>query len=376
MLVFVGLAGMMDPPREEVSEAIQKCHRAGIRTVMITGDHQDTATAIARQLGILPENGLVVTGRELDQMPDEELVTRVQDVFVYARVSPEHKLRIVRALQSQGEIVAMTGDGVNDAPAIKQADIGIAMGQSGTDVAKEASSLVLGDDNFATIVAAVEEGRGIYDNIKKFIRYLLASNVGEIVTMFLAMLAGFPLPLLPIQILWVNLVTDGLPAIALGVDPAEKDIMERVPRPVDEGIFARGFAVKILSRGVLIGIVTLFVFLWSLRTNPGHLAQAQTMAYATLTMAQLILVFDSRSLEGGILRRNFFENRWLLLAVLSSVVLFLVTIYVPSIATAFKTVRLGVADWILVLVAAALPTFTLSARRAGRKAFRPKMATR
>ncbi|OFW77380.1 MAG: calcium-translocating P-type ATPase, SERCA-type [Alicyclobacillus sp. RIFOXYA1_FULL_53_8] len=375
-LVFVGLAGMMDPPREEVSAAIQKCHRAGIRTVMITGDHQDTATAIARQLGILPENGLVVTGRELDQMPDAELSTRVQDVFVYARVSPEHKLRIVRALQSQGEIVAMTGDGVNDAPAIKQADIGIAMGQSGTDVAKEASSLVLGDDNFATIVAAVEEGRGIYDNIKKFIRYLLASNVGEIVTMFLAMLVGLPLPLLPIQILWVNLVTDGLPAIALGVDPAEKDIMERLPRPVNEGIFARGFGVKILSRGVLIGIVTLLVFLWSLRMNPDQLPQAQTMAYATLTMAQLILVFDSRSLEGGILRRNFFENRWLLLAVFSSVVLFLVTIYVPSIATAFKTVRLGVVDWLVVLVAAAFPTFALSARRAGRKVFRPKVATR
>ncbi|MCF8564433.1 calcium-translocating P-type ATPase, SERCA-type [Alicyclobacillus tolerans] len=375
-LCFVGLTGMMDPPREEVFGAIQKCHRAGIRTVMITGDHQDTATAIARQLEILPENGAAMTGAELDAISDEELADRVANVFVYARVSPEHKLRIVRALQSQGEIVAMTGDGVNDAPAIKQADIGIAMGMNGTDVAKEASALILADDNFATIVAAVEEGRGIYDNIKKFIRYLLASNVGEIVTMFLAMLAGLPLPLLPIQILWVNLVTDGLPAIALGVDPAEKDIMDRPPRNVNEGIFAKGFSVKILSRGVLIGLVTLAVFLWSLKSSPGNLAKAQTMAYATLTMAQLVLVFDSRSLEGGILRRNFFENKWLLLAVFSSVALFVLTIYVPGVASAFKTVPLNLPDWILVLVAAAFPTFALSARRAGRKALRPKPAVR
>lgn len=373
-LVFVGLAGMMDPPREEVFEAIRKCHHAGIRTVMITGDHQETATAIALQLQILPENGMVVTGAELDGMSDADLAVAAQSAFVYARVSPEHKLRIVRALQSQGEIVAMTGDGVNDAPAIKQADIGIAMGQTGTDVAKEASSLVLSDDNFATIVAAVEEGRGIYDNIKKFIRYLLASNVGEIVTMFLAMLVGLPLPLLPIQILWVNLVTDGLPAIALGVDPAEKDIMERAPRPVNEGIFARGFGVKIMSRGILIGLVTLLVFLWSMKENPNSIQQAQTMAYATLTMAQLVLVFDSRSLEGGILRRNFFENKWLLLAVLSSVVLFLITIYVPAVAGPFKTVTLSLMDWVIVLVAAALPTFALSMRRVGRKALKPKVA--
>ncbi|MBX5435920.1 MAG: calcium-translocating P-type ATPase, SERCA-type [Alicyclobacillaceae bacterium] len=375
-LVFAGMVGMMDPPREEVYEAIRKCHRAGVRTVMITGDHHQTAIAIARQLNILREGGRTLTGQELDAMSDEELARVTGQAAVYARVTPEHKLRIVRALQSQGEIVAMTGDGVNDAPAIKQADIGIAMGQAGTDVAKEASALVLADDNFATIVAAVEEGRGIYDNIKKFIRYLLASNVGEIITMFVAMLAGLPLPLLPIQILWINLVTDGLPAIALGVDPAEKDIMDRPPRRVDEGIFARGLGVKILSRGILIGVITLAVFVLSLRLNPGDLARAQTMAYATLTMTQFILVFDCRSVEGGILKRNPLENRWLLLAVLSSVALFLLTLYVPGIAKVFRTVPLGVREWVVVLVAAALPTFTLSVRRAGRKALRPKVAVR
>jgi Ca2+-transporting ATPase len=375
-LVFVGMAGMMDPPRESVFEAIRKCHAAGIRTVMITGDHQETATAIAHQLNILPQGGQIMTGAELERATDEELAQRVDKVFVYARVSPEHKLRIVRALQSRGEIVAMTGDGVNDAPAIKQADIGISMGMTGTDVAKEASSLVLADDNFATIVAAVEEGRGIYDNIKKFIRYLLASNVGEIVTMFVAMLSGLPLPLLPIQILWVNLVTDGLPAIALGVDPAEKDIMQRPPRPISEGIFAKGLGTKILSRGILIGLATLAVFLWALKTDPTNLVRAQTFAYATLTMSQFILVFDCRSVEGGILKRNFFENKWLLLAVLSSLLLFLITIYVPVVAAAFSTVPLGVSDWIIVVIAAAMPTFALSIRRAGRKALKTKAVPR
>lgn len=373
-LVFVGLCGMIDPPRESVYDAIHKCHTAGIRTVMITGDHQTTATAIARELHILPDNGRVMTGAELEASSDEELIDLVNDTYVFARVSPEHKLRIVKALQARGEIVAMTGDGVNDAPAIKQADIGIAMGIAGTDVAKEASALVLGDDNFATIVAAVEEGRGIYDNIKKFIRYLLSSNVGEIVTMFAAMLAGLPLPLLPIQILWVNLVTDGLPAIALGVDPAERDIMQRPPRNVNEGIFAKGFSVKILSRGFLIGIVTLLVFIWALHGDTHNLKRAQTMAYATLTMAQFILVFDCRSVEGGIWKRNPFTNIWLVLAVLVSLGLFLLTIYVPVLATVFSTVKLGAMDWIIVVVAAAIPTVALSVRRVGRKALKTAVA--
>jgi len=376
-LVFVGLCGMMDPPRDNVFEAIRTCAAAGVRTVMITGDHPETALAIARQLNIYRSASRIITGAELDVTSDAELQKQVAGVSVFARVSPEHKLRIVKALQANGEIVAMTGDGVNDAPAIKQADIGISMGLGGTDVAREASALVLADDNFATIVAAIEEGRGIYDNIKKFIRYLLASNVGEIVTMFLAMLGGLPLPLLPIQILWVNLVTDGLPAIALGVDGVEEDIMQRPPRSVTEGIFARGMSVKILSRGILIGLVTLGVFVWSLHQNANGLSRAQTMAYATLTMSQLILVFDCRSLDGGILKRNPFGNVWLLLAVLSSVGLFLVTMYVPVVAHAFKTVPLGLGDWLIVLLAAAIPTFALSLRRVGRNALQNnKMATR
>ncbi len=374
-LVFVGMCGMMDPPREEVFEAIRKCHNAGIRTVMITGDHQETAMAIARQLNILPEGGAVMSGAEIDATDDEALRRKIRDVYVFARVSPEHKLRIVKALQANGEVVAMTGDGVNDAPAIKQADIGIAMGMSGTDVAKEASALILADDNFATIVAAVEEGRGIYDNIKKFIRYLLASNVGEIVTMFIAMLAGLPLPLLPIQILWVNLVTDGLPAIALGVDPAEKDIMKRPPRRVDESIFAQGLGLKIVSRGILIGLVTLAVFVWSLRTT-NDLVRAQTLAYSTLTLAQFILVFDCRSVQGGILKRNIFENVWLLLAVALSLGMFLLTIYVPALSKVFNTVPPTLQEWFIVLAAAAIPTFALSLRRAGRKAWKAKVAVR
>ncbi len=374
-LVFVGLVGMMDPPREGVFEAIESCRRAGIRTVMITGDHQLTATAIARQLQILPEGGRVLTGRDLDLMEDDILAKEAVNTYVYARVTPEHKLRIVKALQTQGEVVAMTGDGVNDAPAIKQADIGIAMGLGGTDVAKEASALILADDNFATIVAAVEEGRGIYDNIKKFIRYLLASNVGEIVTMFVAMLVGLPLPLLPIQILWVNLVTDGLPAIALGVDPAEKDIMQRPPRNVTEGIFSPSFTVKILSRGFLVGMVTLAVFVWALQTDPRNLTRAQTLAYTTLTLAQFVLVFDSRSIDGGILKRNLFENVWLWLAVLSSLGLFLLTLYVPVLTKVFSTITPSSFEWGLTVLAALVPTLALSLRRAGRKALKTKVAS-
>ncbi|WP_439647748.1 calcium-transporting P-type ATPase, PMR1-type [Collibacillus ludicampi] len=367
-LVFVGLAGMMDPPREEVFEAIQKCKRAGIKTIMITGDHQATAEAIARQLGILPAKGIVLNGNDLQQMTDQQLIDKVDHTYVFARVSPEHKLRIVKALQARGHVVAMTGDGVNDAPAIKAADIGISMGQSGTDVAKEASALILSDDNFATIVAAIEEGRGIYDNIRKFVRYLLASNVGEIVTMFIAMLMGLPLPLLPIQILWVNLVTDGLPAIALGVDQAEADIMKRPPRNVKESIFARGLGFKILSRGILIGLATLAVFWYGLQTDPSNLEKAQTMAFATLVMAQLIHVFDCRSVEKGIFSRNLFENMWLVASVLSSTLLLLTVMYVTSLQPIFRTVPLGVVDWLLVLVASAIPTFALAARRATRQA--------
>ena len=357
-LVFVGLTGMIDPPRREVKEAIMKCRIAGIKTVMITGDHQTTAEAIARELGLLPKKGLVVGGAELSAMSDEELERKADDIYVYARVSPEHKLRIVKALQNKGHVVAMTGDGVNDAPAIKAADIGIAMGITGTDVSKEASSLVLSDDNFATIVAAIEEGRGIYENIRKFIRYMLASNVGEILTMFFAMMLGMPLPLVPIQILWVNLVTDGLPAMALGVDQAESDLMAQKPRPARENIFARRLGWKIVSRGLMIGLCTLAAFWLALRENPldaANLTRAQTVAFATLVMAQLIHVFDCRS-SRSIFHRKLLENKALVAAVLSSIALLLAVLYWDPLQPIFKTVDLSMRDWSLVLVFSAIPT--------------------
>jgi len=362
-LIFVGLTGMMDPPRKEVKEAIYKCRQAGIKTVMITGDHGTTAESIARTLGIIGREGRVITGTELAAMPDEELEKVADDVNVYARVSPEHKLRIVQALQRRGHVVAMTGDGVNDAPAVKAADIGIAMGITGTDVTKEASALVLSDDNFSSIVAAVEEGRGIYENIRKFIRYLLASNVGEIMTMFLAMMAGLPLPLVPIQILWVNLVTDGLPAMALGVDQAESDLMQQKPRPAKENIFARRLGWKIVSRGVLIGLCTLGAFVLALKAGegqPDQLIHAQTVAFATLVMAQLIHVFDCRS-SRSIFHRKLLENKFLVLAVLSSLVLMLAVLYIEPLQPIFKTVPLDLRDWALVIVAAGIPTFAMGA---------------
>ncbi|MFC4618810.1 calcium-translocating P-type ATPase, SERCA-type [Camelliibacillus cellulosilyticus] len=358
-MTFIGLQGMIDPPRPEVRQSILECQQAGIKTVMITGDHAITASAIARQLDILPPYGKVVDGLTLSKMSDNELVDEVENIYVYARVSPEHKLRIVKALQKKRHIVAMTGDGVNDAPAIKAANVGISMGVTGTDVAKEASSLILSDDNFSTIRAAIEEGRNIYDNIRKFIRYLLASNTGEILVMLFAMMLSLPLPLLPIQILWVNLVTDGLPAMALGVDQAEDDVMQRHPRKPNEGVFARRLGWKIVSRGFLIGIVTILAFWFALKQSPDALTKAQTIAFSTLVMAQLIHVFDCRS-ERSILHRNPFENVYLNLAVLSSILLLLVVMYLPVLQPVFHTVPLGVRDWLLVLGMAAIPTFALS----------------
>lgn len=361
-LVFVGLTGMIAPPRREVRDAIATCRRAGIKTVMITGDHQLTAEAIAHQLGIMPRGGVALSGSQLENMTDDQLDKHVDNIYVFARVSPEHKLRIVKSLQRRGHVVAMTGDGVNDAPAIKAADIGIAMGITGTDVSKEASALVLSDDNFATIVSAIEEGRSIYENIRKFIRYLLASNVGEILTMFLAMMAGLPLPLVPIQILWVNLVTDGLPAMALGVDQAEKDLMQQKPRSAKESVFARRLGWKIISRGVLIGVCTLGAFWITLKLAPGtaaeQLTKAQTVAFATLVLAQLIHVFDCRS-SRSIFHRNLFQNRYLVLAVLSSLILMIGVLYIPMLQPIFKTVPLNFREWCLVFVAAGIPTFLM-----------------
>ncbi|MDH5161133.1 calcium-translocating P-type ATPase, SERCA-type [Heyndrickxia oleronia] len=358
-LTFVGIQGMIDPPRPEVKQAIKECREAGIKTIMITGDHAITARSIAGQLGIFRGKEKVMEGAELNNLSLDALEDVVEDVAVFARVSPEHKLKIVKALQNRGHIVAMTGDGVNDAPAIKSADIGISMGITGTDVAKEASSLILLDDNFATIKAAINEGRNIYENIRKFVRYLLASNVGEILVMLFAMLLSLPLPLVPIQILWVNLVTDGLPAMALGLDKPEDDVMRRKPRHPKEGIFARRLGWKVISRGFLIGIVTLLAFLTIYHKNPENLAYAQTVAFATLVLTQLIHVFDCRS-EKSIFSRNPFGNMYLVWAVISSLLLMLPAIYVPALQPIFHTIPIEPKDWMLIIGLSSVPTFLLA----------------
>lgn len=348
-LVFAGLIGMIDPPRQEAKQAIALCRQAGIKTIMITGDHRNTAVAVARELTMYTEGiHLSLTGKELDRLSDAELSKIVNQVTVYARVSPAHKLRIVRALKNHGHIVAMTGDGVNDAPAIKEADIGIAMGQTGTDVTKEASSMILADDNFATIVAAIEEGRGIYDNIRKFIRYLLSCNMGEVLTMFIASIAGLPMPLLPVQILWVNLVTDGLPAMALGVDHNDHNIMNRPPRNPSESLFSRGLSRKIITRGFQIGCSSVFVFAASyfLKNN---LALAQTMALTTLVFSQMFHVFDCRSEMFTIFEVGFLRNKYLIGAASSSIIMQLLVIYSPFLQEIFGTVPMGTYDWALVL---------------------------
>jgi Ca2+-transporting ATPase len=357
-MIFVGLTGMIDPPRREVRDAILKCKKAGIRTVMITGDHQTTAEAIAKQIGIQANRNSVMTGRQLQDTTDEQLDQKIEQTNIFARVTPEHKLRIVQSFQRKGHVVAMTGDGVNDAPAIKAADIGISMGITGTDVSKEAADLILKDDHFATIISAIEEGRNIYENIRKFIRYLLASNVGEIVTMFLAMMIGLPLPLIPIQILWVNLVTDGLPAMALGVDQAEKKVMEQPPRSHQENIFSRRLGWKIMSRGIMIGVCTLIAFWLVLRQNPDdaqHLIKAQTVAFATLVVAQLIHVFDCRS-SRTIFHRNPFQNKYLVIAVFSSLFLLVLVIYLEAMQSIFHTVPLHTIDWVFIVSLAAIPS--------------------
>ncbi|MDA8195396.1 MAG: cation-translocating P-type ATPase [Thermaerobacter sp.] len=348
-LIFLGMTGMIDPPREEAIAAVREAKRAGIRTVMITGDHPATARAIARQFGMVAHAGQVITGRELDALDDRELASRVETIRVYARVSPRHKLRVVRAWKARGDVVAMTGDGVNDAPAVKEADIGIAMGMTGTDVTKEASAMILTDDNFATIVRAIQEGRAIYDNIRKFIRYLLSCNIGEVLVMLLAVFWGMPLPLLPIQILFVNLVTDGLPAMALGVDPATPGLMERPPRSPRESIFAHGLGTKIAFRGVLIGVSTLLVFGWALGPLALGTRAARTMALATLVMSQLLHVFDARAEDRSFLEVGLFSNRWAVWAVLSSVAMLWVIVYVPGLQNMFRTSPLSAPQWAVVL---------------------------
>ncbi|MDU5105520.1 calcium-translocating P-type ATPase, SERCA-type [Clostridium sp.] len=347
-LIFLGVAGSIDPPRVEVRDAVLKCKLAGIQPVMITGDHKNTALAIAKSINICNTDDQAMTGEEIEKISDEELIKKVKNVRVFARVSPHHKLRIVKAFKKQNNIVAMTGDGVNDAPAIKEADIGIAMGISGTDVTKEAASMVLMDDNFATIVSAVEEGRIIYDNIRKFIRYLLSCNLGEVLTMFLASIFYLPNPLTPIQILFVNLATDGLPAIALGVDPPDKDIMMQQPRQKGESIFARGLWSKIVIRGCLIGICTLLSFMTG-RLYGMDLATCRTLALITLVMSQLLHVFECRSERHSIFEIKVFSNPYLVGAVLVSISMVLAILYIPFLANVFNTIPLGLGQWAIVL---------------------------
>lgn len=347
-LIFVGIAGMKDPPRPEAKEAVLKCKMAGIKPVMITGDHKNTAYAIAKELRICKNEDEVITGEELDKLSEKELIKKVNKISVFARVSPKHKLSIVRAFKKRNNIVAMTGDGVNDAPAVKEADIGVSMGISGTDVTKEASSMILLDDNFTTIVSAVEEGRIIYDNIRKFIRYLLSCNLGEVLTMFLSSLFYLETPLLPIQILFINLATDGLPAIALGVDPADKDIMLRKPRDKNESIFARGLKEKIILRGSLIGVCTIFAFL-SGKYYGMDLKTCRTLALCTLIMSQLLHVFECRSENHSIFEIKLFTNMYLVGAVTVSICMLLSLIYNPFLQGIFHTVPLHLGQWAIII---------------------------
>jgi len=342
-LIFVGVQGMRDDPRPEVKEAIETCSTAGIRSMMITGDFKTTAMAIGQEIGITGDS---LTGEELDALSDEELLNRIDSVSVVARVSPEHKTRIVKALKDQGHIVAMTGDGVNDAPSLKKADIGIAMGITGTDVAKEAADMVLTDDNFASIVKAVEEGRHIYDNIIKFIYFLLCCNVGEICVLFFAILLGFSRPLIPIQILWINLVTDGFPALALGVDPPEAGLMNRPPRDPAESIFARGRGRSIVEIGLLMSVLVLIAFFWAGK----DVDHARTIAFSTLVFVQLAHTVNCRSERRSIFRVGIFSNMYLVGAVLLSLSLQLAVVYVPWLQPLFRTMPLGLSDWILIVV--------------------------
>lgn len=346
-LTFAGLAGMIDPPREEAKVAIGECKTAGITTVMITGDHPATAAAIARQIGMLSERGLVVTGKELQAMSDDEFTEKIEKIRVYARVSPEQKLRIVKALQAKSHFVAMTGDGVNDAPSLKASDIGVAMGINGTDVSKEASDMVLLDDNFATIVKAVKEGRHIYDNIRKFVKYIMTCNSAEIWTMFLAPLVGLPIPLLPIHILWINLVTDGLPGLALGNERAEADIMKRPPRKTNESLFADGIGFHIAWVGLLMAVITLGTEAWAVNQQMPHW---QTMVFTVLSISQLGHVMGIRSDRQSLFRLGVFSNKPLLGAVVLTFALQMGVVYFPFANQVFKTQPLTLNELLICIV--------------------------
>ncbi len=388
-LIYVGMVGMIDPPREEVKDAVAKCKRAGIKTVMITGDHKVTAIAIAKALGILEKEEEAITGSELEEMSDKELIANVRKYSVYARVSPEHKVRIVKAWKENGEIVAMTGDGVNDAPALKTADIGCAMGIVGTDVAKEAADVILTDDNFATIVSSVEEGRRIYDNILKAIQFLLSSNVGEIIILFIAILitpllskwfnidVNLIVPLLPIHILWINLVTDSLPALALAVDPPEKDIMDRKPIKPKQGVFTKGMTWRVIYQGMMIGLITLTAFIIGLATpveqlpiveitnNEGiveilseeevRVEIGQTMAFTVLALSELVHVFNIRNNKKSIFKTGILGNSKLILANLASAALMIIILVIPALRHIFSIPVLPVMNIVEIIILVFLP---------------------
>jgi len=348
-LTFVGLLGMIDPARPEVIEAVRVANGAGLKSVMVTGDHKDTAEAIARQIGILTPGGLVLTGPEIERLSDEELAAKADQLQVCCRVSPQHKTRIVDAMKANGHVAAMTGDGVNDAPALKRANIGVAMGITGTDVSKQTADMVLTDDNFASIVAAIEQGRIIYSNIRKFVYFLLACNVGEILIIFGAMLFGMPIPLRPVHLLWLNLVSDGAPALALGMEKGDKDIMSHPPRPPKEPVINRDMAIGIGVIALVDAIAILTVFYLGLQRYPGHLEAAQTLAFVTLCVSELVRAFTARSEYHSIFSIGLFSNKWMVWAVSASLLLVLMVVYVPFLQPFFDTVPPTLDDWLLML---------------------------
>lgn len=360
-LIFIGLVGMIDPPRPEAKDAVAVCRKAGIKPVMITGDHVITASAIATELGILRENDEAITGVELDNMTDSEFEKRVRNISVYARVSPENKIRIVRAWQRLGEVVSMTGDGVNDAPALKAADIGCAMGITGTDVAKGAADMTLTDDNFATIVDAVREGRGIYANIKKVVGFLLGTNIGEILTVFFAMILWRETPLLSMQLLWINLVTDSLPAISLGMEEVESDVMEQKPKPRNEGIFAHGYGIRIILQGCMIAAITIGGFIYG-RNVIGTLEAGQTMAFFALSLSQVVQSFNMRS-EHSLFKIGFFTNKKMNIACLISAALIALVLFTP-LSTAFQLISLDLNAYLIGLALSFVPLFVMEISKA------------
>ncbi len=369
-LIFIGLVGMIDPPREEVKDSIAVCKASGINTIMITGDHKNTAYAIAKELGIAENESQAVFGYEIDKMSDEELSDKIDNLRVFARVSPEHKVKIVKALKAKGNIVSMTGDGVNDAPSLKAADIGVAMGVTGTDVAKGASDMILTDDNFSTIVKAIEEGRNIYNNIKKSIIFLLSCNTGEILSLFMAILLGWAAPLKPIHLLWVNLITDSFPALALGADPGDKEVMKEKPRNSSDSLFAHGTGVALILNGILIGFLTLCAFVVGVKVYTGSttlfplmpeklskdaLTHAQTMAFVVLSVSQLFHALNMRHPEKSIFQLGLFSNKYLIAAILFGIFLQDVIITVPSLNSIFDVWNLSMRDWGFVGILSVMP---------------------